>query len=177
MFVRPFALRPKASLLSGIGALIVVAVLATGCGAEAAVHSAPIQKTVKRALIPPIASMYASVVAFTLDSTMTQATSLLTQMKSPSRSELGITCAAAGELFEYQYTAFRQLYTPSYARRASAKGVAGYKLVLSSMDECANAADGNDAQAMGTASADFSKGLSEISQAQHTIAPWARAPR
>jgi hypothetical protein len=169
-------LRRKAGvvIVAGLG---VCSVLVAGCGGEVAVNSAPVSSSSQHATVPSIAATYASIVGLTLKSSVTQGSAVLAQMKTWHPTSLSIPCGQLGQQLAYQYAAFKQMYTPSYAHAAAMNVIAGYKLALSGLDECGNAADGNDSKAMKVAAGDFAKGLSEISAGQRVIAAWTSAAR
>jgi hypothetical protein len=162
----------KNSPLLAMCGLAICGILAVGCSREAAVHSASISPSTHQASVPPEVTTYAFVVGLTLKSSVDQGTALLASMKRWSAPSLSIPCAELGQQLAYQYEAFRTMYTPRYVAKAQSQAVAGYKLALSGLDECGNAADGNDSHAMKTAARDFAAGVGEVSRAERVIAAW-----
>lgn len=166
-------LRSRSSGVVLVGAALVL--LVAGCASSSA---APPPKTVAHAqatAVPTVLVAYGSAALNTVKVTLVQGQQLAGQMSRDATTDAGLACDTAAPLFSSQYDAFQSVYLPTSAHAVYSDARAGYRTILSAIDECGMASDSNAPKQMRIALHDLNTGLWYVGRAQSRLLAWSAA--
>ena len=158
--------------LAGLGAVL------SGCGGSHTASKAPVVKP--QPATTPVPTPLLAFATYTdpiLRTTLSEGNSLLGLMKRglgkhSDLSLLGDQCALAGGDLSNSQTALKAGTPPAGATSTFNVAWQAYRLALAATDECGAAADASSRSELKTAANDLWRGLSQLSQAESTIARW-----
>ncbi|MGH2447242.1 MAG: hypothetical protein ACRDFS_01350 [Chloroflexota bacterium] len=152
-------------------AAICLGSILSGCG-RPAVGADP-KPTSGPTPVPHVVSAYASLAQPLLSESVGEVTTLLAQMKHDQVSEAGNQCTLVGGDLSNMFSTFQGIYHPHQADQSSRLGSSGFKLILSSTEECSIASDQGSKKAMKVARADMWSGLKQLRSAASAIQGWS----
>jgi hypothetical protein len=166
----------RLKILAGLWAIGAAALLA-GCGSTGAVTTAPPPlkpgPITRATAVPEPLLAYSQAVRPLLDLTLKKGWALLGRMGREDNDTLSLDCLNTGQNLSDLFDNFHAAYAPDQSKKTASNANAGFKLVLSSIDECGMAVDTGSSWERTNASRDLYKGLSRISAADQSIKAWA----
>ena len=154
--------------------LPVLAVILSACGSKAA--TPPPTSTATTSHVTPVPTPLIAYGSYTdpiLRTSIGEAQQTLAKFRKPDYETLGDQCSLAGGDISNQQTSFHGAIAPNTtARMVFRTAENGYKLVLSSMDECGMAADSRSKGQLTTAGNDLKAGLYYLARAEYSTGHW-----